>query len=50
MRFIFNEVRGGEQLHQNRKQSGYNFQTNTAGAAFNQVRGQGFVLGTQVTW
>jgi len=37
-------------LYQNRKQSGWNFATGTAGAANNQVQGQGFVFGTQMTW
>ncbi|MGE0416742.1 MAG: hypothetical protein AB7O80_08045 [Acetobacteraceae bacterium] len=37
-------------LYQNRKQGGFNFATNTPGAANNQVQGQGFVLGTMVTW
>jgi len=37
-------------IYQNRKQSGWNFATNTVGAANNQIQGQGFVLGSQVTW
>ena len=37
-------------LYQNRKQGGFNFASNTPGVANNQVQGQGFVLGTQVTW
>jgi len=37
-------------LYQNRKQSGWNFATGTAGAANNTVQGQGFVFGTQMTW
>jgi len=37
-------------IYQNRKQSGFNFGTNTAGAANNQVQGQGVVFGTQVSW
>ena len=38
-------------IYQNRKQSGWNFLTATAGsAANNQVQGQGFVFGTQVSW
>ncbi len=37
-------------LYQNRKQGGFNFATGTPGVSNNQVQGQGFVLGTQVTW
>jgi len=37
-------------IYQNRKQSGWNFGTGAAGAANNQVQGQGFVFGTQVSW
>ncbi len=37
-------------IYQTRKQGGYNFGTNTAGVANNQVQGQGFVVGTQVSW
>ncbi|MGE0225652.1 MAG: porin [Acetobacteraceae bacterium] len=37
-------------IYQNRKQSGFNFQTGTVGTANNSVQGQGFVLGTTVTW
>lgn len=40
-------------IYQNRKQSGFNFATGgtgAPGAAYNQVQGQGFVLGTQMTW
>jgi len=37
-------------IYQNRKQSGWNFQTGAVGAANNTVQGQGFVFGTQMTW
>jgi len=37
-------------IYQNRKQSGWNFQTGAVGAANNSVQGQGFVFGTQMTW
>jgi len=37
-------------LYQNRKQSGWNFASGTAGAANNSVQGQGVVFGTQMTW
>lgn len=37
-------------IYQNRKQSGWNFATGAAGGANNQVQGQGFVFGTQVSW
>jgi len=37
-------------IYQNRKQSGWNFATGTLGAGFNQVQGQGFLLGTTVAW
>ncbi|MGE0226803.1 MAG: porin, partial [Acetobacteraceae bacterium] len=37
-------------IYQNRKQSGFNFQTGTVGTANNNIQGQGFVLGTTVTW
>ena len=37
-------------IYQNRKQSGWNFATGAVGGANNQVQGQGFVFGTQVTW
>jgi len=37
-------------IYQNRKQSGWNFSTGAVGTANNQIQGQGFVLGSQVTW
>ena len=37
-------------IYQNRKQSGWNFLTGTTGVANNSVQGQGFVVGTMMTW
>ena len=37
-------------LYQNRKQSGWNFISSAAGTGSNQVQGQGFIVGTQMTW
>lgn len=37
-------------MYQTRKQSGWNFATNSVGTANNSVQGRGFVFGTQVSW
>jgi predicted porin len=37
-------------IYQNRKQSGFNFASGTVGTAYNQVQGQGFLVGTTVVW